>query len=106
MQDGLNLNLVLNGATLLSVLGLGVKVYLAGKAQKLEQPIEVKSVSDSTPKAQCDERHGIIGGQIENIYGRLKAVETSQAAYEATQEAMQKQLGSIDSKLDTLIKRR
>ena len=31
-QDGLNLNLVLNGATLLGVIGLGVKVRLAGKA--------------------------------------------------------------------------
>jgi uncharacterized protein HemX len=51
MADGLNLNLVLNGATLLGVIGLGVKVYLAGRAQKIEQPLEVKAAASNTPIA-------------------------------------------------------
>lgn len=69
MQEGLNLNLVLNGATLLSVLGLGVKVYLAGKAQKTEQPLEVKRADEVTDKL-CDERHKDIKDQLDTLLKR------------------------------------
>lgn len=103
MQEGLNLNLVLNGATLLSVLGLGVKVYLAGKAQKIEQPIEVLANACPIPKEQCNERHHEIDKWRDNIYLRLMKCETDQAAYKATQDSVEKRLESMDKKLDRLI---
>jgi len=106
MEEGLNLNLVLNGATLLSVLGLGVKVYLAGKAQKIEQPLEVKPCRSSTEKGQCDERHKLLGEQITCLFARTEYQGTRQAALAATQEAVERQLASMDSKLDKLIARK
>lgn len=105
MQEGLNLNLVLNGATLLSVIGLGVKVYLAGKATKIEQPIEVRAAACPIPKEQCNERHGALNDQIGNIYSRLSKVEREVSAYEAGHAALKERLDSMDSKLDALLKR-
>jgi len=106
MQEGLNLNLVLNGATLLSVLGLGVKVYLAGKAQKIEQPLEVKQCRSSTEKSQCDERHKLLNEQVLALFTRTEGQGKEQAAIKATQEGLEKQLASMDSKLDKLIARK
>lgn len=106
MQEGLNLNLVLNGATLLSVLGLGVKVYLAGKAQKIEQPLEIKTCRSATEKSQCDERHKLLNEQVTCLFARTENQGKQQAAMAATQEAVEKQLASMDSKLDKLIARK
>ena len=107
MEEGLNLNLVLNGATLLSVIGLGVKVYLAGKTQKVgPQPFEVRHCPTSTEKAQCDERHKLLGEQVEVLFARTELQGKQQAALTATQEAVQRQLESMDSKLDRLIARK
>jgi hypothetical protein len=103
MQEGLNLNLVLNGATLIGVIGLGVKVYLAGRAQKIEQPLEIRAAVCSLPKDQCNERHHEIDKWRDNIYLRLMKCETDQAAYKATQDSVEKRLESMDKKLDRLI---
>ena len=105
-SEGLNIGLVLNGATLLSVAGLAAKVWLAGRPQKIEQPIEVRPAAACTPKDQCTERHAAIDRQVENIFARLGKVERDQSACDATIEAVQKQLASIDGKLDTLINAR
>lgn len=106
MDEGLNLNLVLNGATLLSVLGLGVKVYLAGRAQKIEQPIEVRHAPGSTARDMCDERHRLLNEQVVCLFARTEQQGTQQAALAATQDAVEKQLASMDSKLDKLIARK
>lgn len=105
MEEGLNLNLVLNGATLLSVLGLGVKVYLAGRAQRIEQPLSVRAADCSLPKEQCNERHATINDQIGNIYSRLARAERELSAYEAGHTALKERLDSMDAKLDALLKR-
>lgn len=117
MQDGLSLNLVINGATLLGVAGLVVKIWLSGRAQKIEQPIkvetppqekpvEVKAVFDATPKAQCDERHKTQGAQIDNLFGRVGLLEQRQSANEARVKAINERTISMDGKLDTLLKRK
>lgn len=105
MQEGLNLNLVLNGATLLSVLGLFIKVYLSKQPQKIEQPIEVRQAACTTSKELCTERHSDIEKWKENIYARLIKCETDQAAYKATQDAVKERLNSMDTKLDELLSR-
>ena len=105
MQEGLNLNLVLNGATLLSVLGLGVKVYLAGKAQKIEQPIEIRRADEVTDKL-CDERHKDIKNQLDNLFVERNENKAIVAGLKATVDAQGRQLSSMDQKLDILLKRK
>ena len=106
MQDGLNLTLAISSANLIGVLGLAVRVWLKDRPQKLEQPIEVKPAASSTPREQCEERHGEILSWRDNMYGRVIRLENQQAAYEATQDAMKTQLSSMDGKLDRLIARK
>jgi len=106
MQEGLNINLMLSGATLASVLGLLAKVWLANRPQKIQQPLEVRAADGATPRAQCDERHEMIGDQLENLYGRVKAVEIKLSADSARLDAMGDQLKCMDGKLDTLLRRK
>lgn len=106
MDEGLNLNLMLNGATLLSVMGLGVKVYLAGKAHKLEQPIEIRQAMGSTAKDMCDERHKTLDSQTNNLFSRLSSAEQRISKLEATITEVKEQYKSIDNKLTTLLGRK
>jgi hypothetical protein len=105
MQDGLNLSIVLNATTLLSVLGLAVKVYLSKQPQRIEQPLEVRAAAITTPKAQCDERHRIIDDQVSNVYCRLARLEREVAAHDATMAALRDRLDAMDAKLDILLAR-
>ncbi len=106
MQEGLNLNLVLNGATLLSVLGLFVKVYLSKQPQKIEQPIEVRQAAGSTAMDLCNERHKLLGEQVTCLFARTELMGNAQAAYKATLEQVETRMKSMDAKLDTLIANR
>ena len=106
MQEGLNFSVVLSGATLVSVLGLAVKVFLASKPQKIEQPIEVKHAACTTDKEKCDERHKLLNDQVTCLFARTELQGKQQSALAATQEAVEKQLASMDSKLDRLIARK
>ena len=106
MQDGLNINLMLSGATLASVLGLLAKVWLANRPQKIQQPLEIRAHEGATPRAQCDERHEMIGGQLENLYGRVKSIEIKQSADSARLDAVSDQLMNMDGKLDALLRRK
>ena len=105
MQEGMNLNLVLNGATLLSVLGLGVKVYLAGRAQRIEQPLEIKAAESHTSRELCEERHAEIKRQMSNLFAHRDAKAEELAALSAKVDQQGDQLKSMDGKLDTLLKR-
>lgn len=104
MQEGLTL--ALSGTTLVGVLGLAVKIWMTGKPQKIEQPIEVRPCSASTEKGQCDERHRLLNEQVTCLFARTENQGKQQAAITATQEAVQRQLDSMDSKLDKLIARK
>ena len=104
MTEGLTI--ALNGATLLSVLGLAAKVYMASKPQKLEQPITVRAEGQVTPTGQCNERHVHLEKQSENMFARMSSAEQRISALEATQVACEKRLTSIDQKLDRLLDRK
>lgn len=106
MEEGLNLNLVLNGATLLSVLGLAVKVYLAGKKVRIEQPIDVRTAAGSTPQRQCDERHKALDSQTSNLFSRMTAAEQRIATLEGTIREVKEQYKNIDDKLTVLLRRK
>lgn len=104
MQEGLTL--ALSGTTLISVIGLAVKVWMRDRPHKIEQPIEVRSCRASTEKGQCDERHRLLNEQVTCLFARTENQGRQQAALAATQEAVEKQLASMDTKLDKLIARK
>lgn len=104
MTEGLTI--ALNGATLLSVLGLAAKVYMASRPQKIEQPITVRAEGQVTPTRQCDERHGHIERQNENMFARMSSAEQRISALEATSLATKEQLSRMDKKLDVLLQRK
>ena len=106
-MEGLNVSLVLSGASLLSILGIGVKVWLAQRGQKIgPQPFEVRESPAGTPRGQCDERHREIDSRTSNLFARMSAAEQRIAAVEASHHALEKRLESMDGKLDTLLKRK
>lgn len=102
MTEGLNLTL--SAATLLSMIGIAVKLYTANKPQKLEQPITTRQASEPIPSDQCHERHVSIDEQTKNLFSRMNHAEQRIAALEATQKACEKRLDSIDTKLDQLLR--
>jgi hypothetical protein len=104
MTEGLNLTL--SAATLLSVIGMIVKTYMASRPQKIEQPITVRAEGQVTPTRQCDERHGHIERQNENMFARMSSAEQRISALEATSLATKEQLSRIDKKLDLLLQRK
>jgi uncharacterized protein HemX len=106
MQDGLNFSIVLSGATLVSVLGLALKVFLAKQPQRIEQPIEVKRAAGSTDKEQCDERHKVLDSQASNLFSRMSAAEQRIATLEGTIKEVKEQYRNIDDKLTVLLRRK
>jgi len=104
MTEGLTI--ALNGATLLSVLGLAVKVFIASRPQKIEQPITVRAEGQVTPTRQCDERHHSLDGQTANLFSRMTCAEQRISALEATSIATKEKLASMDNKLDRLLQRK
>ncbi|MDD3546424.1 MAG: hypothetical protein PHG96_13850 [Kiritimatiellae bacterium] len=106
MEEGLNLNLVLNGATLLSVLGLAVKVYLASKKMRIEQPIDVRTADGSVGANLCNDRHGALNAQTSNLFSRMSAAEQRIATLEGTITEVKEQYKNIDDKLTVLLRRK
>jgi uncharacterized protein HemX len=103
MTEGLNLTL--SAATLLSAIGIAAKLYMAGKPQKIEQPVVVEKREHPTPSGQCDERHQTIEEQTKNLFSRMNHAEQRIAALEATSIATKEKLTSMDQKLDRLLER-
>jgi hypothetical protein len=105
-MDGLNLSLVLSSASLISILGIGVKIWISQRGQRIgPQPFEVIAAERHTPQGQCDERHREIDSRTSNLFSRMSAAEQRIAAVEASHHALEKRLESMDSKLDRLLKR-
>jgi hypothetical protein len=106
-MEGLNISLVLSGASLISILGIGVKLWVAQRGQKIgPQPFQVVAAERNTPQAQCDERHSMITSNTNNLFYRMTAAEQRIAAVEASHQAQEKRLESMDSKLDKLLARK
>ena len=106
MNEGLNLNLVLSGATLVSVAGLFIKMYLASKAQRIgPQPFEVRQIVEQVTEKLCNERHHGIESTHSNLFARMSAVEKQVATLEGVIGELKVQYKSIDEKLTTLLRR-
>jgi len=98
MEEGMNLSIVLSSATLISILTLVYRVWRSGKAQKIEQPIQV------TPSL-CERQIKSNSSDHENIFARLGASEQRISTLEAHNEHTNKSLDRIEGKLDKLIRR-
>ena len=106
MTEGLDLNLVLSGATLATIAGLAVKVWLANRGQRVgPQPFEVKPAPSTTSEKVCDERHGLINDQTSNLFCRMSSAEQRIARVESTVEEIRTQYHSIDARLNELLRR-
>ena len=96
MEEGINLSVVMSGATLVGIIGLLVRVWLSGRAQKIEQPLRIEpSLCERQIKSNTDEHF--------NMFSRLAVCEQRQAAAEASIGHVDRRLQSMDTKLDRLL---
>ena len=70
----------------------GVIGYLGGRKHRV-----------TVEPTVCEERHSLLAKQIENIYSRLNALETNNSEHTAQLRAIEKQVMSMDGKLDRII---
>ena len=106
-MEGINVSMVLSGASLISILGIGAKLWIANRPQKISpQPFEVTQAVSHTPATQCDERHVGIKSDTTNLFYRMSAAEIKISAIESSLDAQKDQLKSIDSKIDKLLSRK
>ena len=105
MQEGLNLNVMISSANLIGILGLAVKVFLSKQPQKIEQPLEVRNAGSGFNPALCEQRHRTMEGQISDLYCKVHAARLESTEVKGALEALDKQVGSIDRKMDALLER-
>lgn len=106
-MEGINVSMVLSGASLISILGIGAKLWIANRPQQMgPQPFEVKQSVSHTPTVQCDERHHELNSRTSNLFSRMSQAEQRIAAVEASHAAQEKRLESMDAKLDKLLARK
>ena len=75
-MEGINVSLVLSGASLISILGIGAKLWIANRPQQMgPQPFEVKQSVSHTPTVQCDERHHELNSRTSNLFSRMSQAE-------------------------------
>lgn len=103
MEEGLNIGLMLNGATLLSVLGLAAKFYLANKPQKIEQPLEVSSRPALAAERSLEAHMADNRSDHSNLFSRISESEKRIAALEAYQKSQSQQLNKIEHKIDRVL---
>ena len=106
-MEGINFSLVLSGASLISILGLAAKLWIANRPQQMgPQPFEVRQSIAHTPTVQCDERHHELNSRTSNLFSRMSQAEQRIAAVEAAHAAQTARLESMDAKLDRLLSRK
>jgi|GEM_PF-2040166 hypothetical protein len=111
MQEGLTVNLVISGATLVTVVSVAVRIWLSTRPQKIEQPVkveasqpvELKEAPASFNSTLCRERHQILSGQVADLYAKINDAREGQAEIRGTLQGMKDQMNSIDGKMDKLI---
>ena len=96
MEEGINLSVVMSGATLIGIIGLLVRVWIAGRAQKIEQPLDIQ------PSA-CERQIFANHEEHSNIFARLSCSEQRLSALESSVGHVDRRLQSMDSKLDRLL---
>lgn len=70
----------------------GVLGYLGGRKHRV-----------TVEPTVCEERHTLIGAQMEDVFSRLRRLETNDAAQSAKLDAIDKRVESMDVKLDHII---
>lgn len=106
MTDGFDLSIVLSGATLATLAGLVIRVWLANRGQKIgPQPFRIAPVDQHPSVKVCDERHKAIENQTENLFCRMSVAEQRIATVEATVSDIKEQYKSIDGRLNEVLRR-
>lgn len=96
MEEGINLNLVLSGATLVGIISVVVRLWISGRNHKIEQPLSVQTtLCDRQIKSNYDEHT--------NIFCRLSVSEQRLSAVESSVTHIDHRLESMDNKLDKLL---
>lgn len=96
MQEGITLNLVLSGATLVGIIGVVVRLWISSRAHKIEQPLDIQP-------SLCARQLKSNSADHENIFCRLSASEQRLSAVEASVGHIDRRLTSMDNKLDRLL---
>lgn len=106
MQEGLTVNLVLSGATLVTVVSVAVRVWLSTRPQKIEQPLEIKDAEHHHYNSRlCEQRHQSLAGQITDIYAKLNSAREGLAEIRGSLASLKTQVSSIDGKMDKLLEK-
>lgn len=90
MEEGINLSVVLSGATLVGIIGIFVRVWISGKAHQIEPTL-------------CERQIKSNSADHENIFARLGASEQRISTLEAHNEHTSRTLTRMEHKLDKLI---
>ena len=101
MEEGINLSVVMSGATLIGIIGLLVRVWIAGRAQKIEQPIE--TCLQNTSIKHCDERHHKNDCEHENIFARIAALERQSSRVESELRSIGSNVTEVKETLNKLL---
>lgn len=70
----------------------GILGYLGGRKHRV-----------TVEPTVCEERHKLIGAQMEDVFSRLRRLEANDAAQSAKLDAIDKRVESMDAKLDRII---
>lgn len=105
MQEGLTVNLVISGATLVTVVSVAVRVWLSTRPQKIEQPLEIKDAEHHYNPRLCEQRHQGLAGQITDIYAKLNSAREGLAEIRGSLASLKTQVSSIDGKMDKLLEK-
>lgn len=96
MEEGINFNLVLSGATLVGIISIVVRLWISERSQKIEQPLNVQTTL-------CERQIKSNYNDHSNIFCRLSATEQRISAVESSVSQIDKRLISMDTKLDKLL---
>ena len=98
MEEGINLSVVLSGASLVGIIGIAVRVWISGKPQKIEQPLEVQPTI-------CERQIKSNSADHENMFARLGGCEQRVSSLEANEKNSRASLSRIENKVDELLKK-
>ncbi len=101
MTDGISI--ILSGTTLVAVVGLGVRVWLASRAQQVgPQPFRVAADERPVSASACEDSRRANSFDHANIFARLSEHDKAIAALQEQARNTDRKLDRIESKIDTL----
>jgi len=105
-MDG-TLSIIINTSTLLAVVGIAVRIYLASRNQTTikNSPLRVESTEAHVAAKTCDDARRDNEGDHQNLFYRVSAAEQRISVLEGTITEVKAQYKSIDDKLIALLRR-